>query len=64
MDLGEFMKFCVEFRVPCKKELLIEIFKKTATNTKQMTYDEFLVRKICFFNQHFMDILYKINTFL
>lgn len=42
LDLGEFMKFCIEFRIPCKKEMLIEVFKKTAGNTRNMTYDEFL----------------------
>lgn len=44
LDLSEFMKFCIEFKIPCKKELLIELFRKTACNTKEMTYDEFLVR--------------------
>jgi len=43
LDISEFMKFCIEFRVPCKKEMLMEIFRKTATNTKHMTYEEFLV---------------------
>ena len=50
MDLGEFMKFCIEFRIPCKKQLLIELFKKSCYNTKTMAYDEFLVRNIIIFN--------------
>lgn len=44
LDLGEFMKFCLEFKIPCKKELLIEVFKKSASNHKQMNFQEFLVR--------------------
>ena len=43
LDLGEFMKFCIEFKIPCKKELLMEVFKKTSSKTTQMTYEEFLV---------------------
>lgn len=43
LDIGEFMKFCVEFRIPCKKEALMELFRKTASNTKHMCYEEFLV---------------------
>lgn len=43
LDIGEFMKFCIEFRIPCRKELLMEIFRKTALNTKHMNYEEFLV---------------------
>ncbi len=46
LDIGEFMKFCVEFRIPCKKEALMELFRKTASNTKHMCYEEFLVSKI------------------
>jgi hypothetical protein len=43
MDLGEFMKFCIEFKILVKKEKLIEVFRKSASNTKQMTYEEFLI---------------------
>lgn len=43
LDLGEFMKFCLEFKIPCKKEVLVEVFKKTAGDTRHMTFDEFLV---------------------
>ena len=42
LDLSEFVKFCLEFRIPCKKEIIVEVFKKTATKTKEMTFDEFL----------------------
>jgi hypothetical protein len=42
MDLGEFMKFCLEFKIPVRKEKLVEIFKKSASNTKQMSYEEFV----------------------
>ncbi len=43
MDLGEFMKFCVEFKVLVKKDRLVEVFKKTAGNIRHMTYEEFLI---------------------
>lgn len=43
MDMGEFMKFCVEFKILVKKEKLMEVFKKTSNNTRNMTYDEFLL---------------------
>jgi hypothetical protein len=43
LDLGEFMKFCVEFKIMLKKEALMEMFKKTAENTRELTYDKFNV---------------------
>lgn len=43
MNLSEFCKFCTEFRILITKQLLIEIFKKTAGNTKEMSLQEFTV---------------------
>lgn len=42
LDLSEFMKFCIEFKVPVKKETLMEVFRKNATNTKEMNFSEFV----------------------
>lgn len=41
LNLGEFCKFCVEFKILLKKEKIVEIFKKTSKNTKDMSYPEF-----------------------
>jgi len=43
LDVGEFMKFCNEFKVPCNRVVLNDVFKKIATFANQMTYDQFLV---------------------
>jgi hypothetical protein len=43
LDLGEFMKFCIEFKIMVKKEALMESFKKTAENTRELTFDKFIV---------------------
>ena len=43
MNLSEFSKFCVEFKLLIPKEKLIEIFKKCATLTKEMSFQEFQV---------------------
>jgi hypothetical protein len=43
LDLGEFMKFCIEFKILVKKEALMESFKKTAENTRELTFDKFVV---------------------
>lgn len=42
MNLSEFVKFCVEFRIPCRKELIVEVFKKSSTLIKELTFDQFL----------------------
>ena len=41
MDLSEFYKFCSEFKILVSREKLIEIFKKSASNTKEMSLDNF-----------------------
>lgn len=43
LNLGEFCKFCVEFKILLKKEKIVEIFKKSSKNTKDMNYQEFCV---------------------
>lgn len=43
LDSGEFMKFCTEFKIPVKREVVNEVFKKTATYSSSMSYDQFLV---------------------
>jgi hypothetical protein len=58
LDIGEFMKFCVEFKIPCKKENLMELFRKTASNTKHMSYEEFLVSyTLCYIDIYIILIL-------
>jgi len=37
------MKFTQEFKIPLKREILNEVFKKTATLSCEMSYDEFRV---------------------
>ena len=41
LNLSEFAKFCTEFKVMIPKEKIIEIFKKTATSVKEMSFQEF-----------------------
>ena len=43
LNLSEFAKFCTEFKVMIPKEKIIEIFKKTATSVKEMSFQEFKV---------------------
>ena len=43
LNLSEFAKFCTEFKVMIPKEKIIEIFKKTATSVKEMSFQEFRV---------------------
>ena len=41
LNLSEFGKFCVEFKILIPKEKLVEIFKKSSTLTKEMSFQEF-----------------------
>ena len=43
MDLSEFSKFCSDFKILASNEKLVEIFKKTASITKEMNIDEFKI---------------------
>ena len=41
LDLSEFSKFCVEFKILVKHNKITEIFKKNSTNSIKMTFDQF-----------------------
>lgn len=41
LDLSEFSKFCNEFNLPITRQKLVEIFKKTTSNLRTMTFKEF-----------------------
>ena len=41
LDLAEFGKFCVEFKILVKPQKIAEIFKKTSENSKNLTYKKF-----------------------
>lgn len=43
LDLAEFAKFCVEFKVNIPKSKTVELFKKNTSNQKEMTYNEFII---------------------
>ena len=42
LDLAEFGKFCVEFKIMVKPHKIAEIFKKTAINSKKLNYAMFI----------------------
>ena len=41
LDLAEFGKFCVEFKILVKPQKIAEIFKKTSENSKNLSYKKF-----------------------
>ena len=41
LDLAEFGKFCVEFKILVKPQKIAEIFKKTSENSKNLSYKMF-----------------------
>ena len=41
LDLAEFSKFCIEFEIPITKAKVVELFKKNASNRRDMSYKEF-----------------------
>ena len=41
LDLNEFSKFCIDFRIPIIRQKLVEIFKKSTSNFKTMSFKEF-----------------------
>ncbi len=43
MTIGEFMKFCKDFRVPLKASKIKELFKRYAKLSKELDFDCFLV---------------------
>ena len=42
LDMAEFSKFCVEFKILVKPKKIAEIFKKTSTNSKELNYALFI----------------------
>lgn len=36
MEIGEFMLFCRDFKLPLKKQHLLELFKKSSENRKNV----------------------------
>ena len=42
LDMSEFAKFCVEFKILVKPQKIAEIFKKTALNSKELNYALFV----------------------
>ena len=41
LDLQEFSKFCIDFRIPILRQKIVEIFKKSVSNLHIMTFKEF-----------------------
>ena len=41
MNMGEFFRFCLDFKLPQKKEKIIEIFKKNSQNHREISYCNF-----------------------
>jgi len=41
MNIGEYMNFCKDFSIKVSKMKITEIFKKIATNSIEMTFEQF-----------------------
>ena len=41
LDLNEFSKFCLDFRIPILRQKIVEIFKKSTSDLYHMTFKEF-----------------------
>ena len=41
MNMGEFYRFCLDFKIPHKKEKVIEMFKKISPNHREISYENF-----------------------
>lgn len=41
VDLGEYMIFCKDFRIPLTKNKITEIFKKTSINHRPHKFEQF-----------------------
>ena len=46
VDLGEFMIFCKDFKIPLSKPKLTEIFKKASVNHKPHKFEQFYASMI------------------
>lgn len=38
MNMAEFMRFCLDFKIPLRKDKIVEVFKKNAGNLKELEY--------------------------
>ena len=36
MNVAEFMRFCIDFRIPLGKTKIVEVFKRNAGNLKEL----------------------------
>ena len=41
LDLHEFSKFCIDFKIPILRQKIVEVFKKSTSNLHNMTFKEF-----------------------
>ncbi|CDW80261.1 UNKNOWN [Stylonychia lemnae] len=41
MNMGEFYRFCLDFKIPQKKDKIIELFKKQSSNHREISYENF-----------------------
>ena len=41
LDLNEFSKFCIDFKIPIIRQKIVEVFKKNTSNLHNMTFKEF-----------------------
>lgn len=41
MNMGEFFRFCIDFKIPQKKDKIMEIFKKISPTHREISYDNF-----------------------
>lgn len=41
MNMGEFIRFTLDFALPLKKEKVLEIFKKVSPNHRDICYEKF-----------------------
>ena len=42
LDLSEFSKFCIEFKLTIKMNKIVELFKKNTSDSKKMNFNEFV----------------------
>lgn len=41
MNMGEFFRFCLDFKIPQKKDKILEAFKKVSPNHREISYENF-----------------------
>lgn len=41
MNMGEFFRFCIDFKIPQKKDKIMEIFKKISPTHREISYENF-----------------------